>query len=208
MSSPLDHLVYATPDLEAGMAHIENLLGVAARPGGNHPGMGTRNALLTLGTMCYLEIIGPDPQQTDFKGERPFGINALEAPRLVTWAARRLELGQFVETARSRGEELGEVLPMSRKTPKGELLTWELTLPAINNGVGIRPFFIDWGVTPHPAGHSPTGAHLKSLQLEHPQPEEVLHMTKALELEVSVIEAPCPGMAAFIECPAGKIELR
>ena len=42
----VDHLVYATPDLKVGTDAIEKLLGIRATPGGQHPGMGTRNALV------------------------------------------------------------------------------------------------------------------------------------------------------------------
>src|SRR5262249_11322359 len=59
--SRVDHLAYATPDLEKGVAEIERLLGVRATPGGQHPGRGTRNALVSLGPTSYLEIVGPDP---------------------------------------------------------------------------------------------------------------------------------------------------
>ena len=34
----IDHLVYATPDLTAGVKQIEALLGIHATPGGQHPG--------------------------------------------------------------------------------------------------------------------------------------------------------------------------
>jgi hypothetical protein len=44
----VDHLVYATSDLQTGVDRIEELLGVLAAPGGQHLGRGTRNALLSL----------------------------------------------------------------------------------------------------------------------------------------------------------------
>ena len=57
----IDHLVYATPDLERGIREIEELLGIRAMLGGQHPGRGTQNASIALGAGAYLEIIGPDP---------------------------------------------------------------------------------------------------------------------------------------------------
>ena len=43
--SKVDHLIYATPDLDMTIAEMERRLGVKAAPGGQQPGRGTRNAL-------------------------------------------------------------------------------------------------------------------------------------------------------------------
>ena len=98
----IDHLVYATPDLTLGIDTIDKLLGVRATAGGQHPGLGTRNALVALGPSSYLEIIGPDPEQPKPAGPRRFGIDELKAPRIVRWVAKSTELDTLAAAAAQR----------------------------------------------------------------------------------------------------------
>ena len=205
----VDHLVFAAPDLDAGIARLETLVGVRASAGGQHPGRGTRNALIALGSASYLEIIAPDPQQPKPAGPRPFGLDDLKTPRLVTWAAKGTNLDQLVADARGKGVTFGLVTPGSRQRPDGVLLTWRTTNPADASAAdGLMPFFIDWGSSSHPSGSAAAGATLISLRAEHPEPDRVQTMLRAVGIDLSVAHGPAAALIATVEGPKGRVELR
>ena len=204
----VDHLVYAVPDLARGIALVEKLLGIRATPGGQHPGAGTRNALLALGPSSYLEIIGPDPEQPAPKDPRRFGIDTLAAPRLAGWAARESDLDRFAADAAARGVRLGPVGGGSRKRPDGVLLSWRFTSPSTVLAGGIVPFFIDWGSSPHPSQTAAPGATLVALRAEYPDPPSVVSLLKTLGLTMPVSKAAASALLAEIDCPKGRVVLR
>jgi hypothetical protein len=206
--SRIDHLVYAAPDLAAGVARVERLLGVRAAPGGQHPGAGTRNALIALGERVYLEIIGPDPDQPQSAGPRRFGIDDLKAPRLVTWAAKGTDLESLVDSAKHNGVVLGQVQSGSRRRPDGVLLSWRLTVSSAPIFDGIIPFLIDWGQAPHPASALPKDCGLIGLRAEHPDPKSVHLALAALGLDLQCKAADLPALIATIHTPRGDVELR
>jgi Glyoxalase-like domain len=204
----IDHLVYATPDLNRGIDEIEKLLGVRATPGGQHPGRGTRNALLALGPSNYLEIIAPDPEQSSPKTPRPFGIDGLKESRLVTWVAKGTELEQMKREADRNGIELGEVISGSRQRPDGVVLSWKYTNPQTVVADGIVPFFIDWGESPHPALTAARGLSLIQLRAEHPDADRVQQMLRHLGLDLPVQKGSRPALIAVVKGPRGRVELR
>jgi hypothetical protein len=204
----LDHLVYATPDLQRGIDAIEQRLGVTATPGGQHPGMGTRNALVALGPTSYLEIIGPDPDQPTPAGPRRFGIDDLKAPRIVRWVVKSRELEAVSARAAKAKVPLGAIAPGGRRRPDGVVLSWRYTDPNTVVADGLIPFFIDWGTSPHPALTAAPGATLVQLRAEHPDAENVQKMIGALGLELPVTRASSPAIIATIDSPRGRVELR
>jgi len=204
----IDHLVYATPDLTTGIDRIEQILGVRASPGGQHPGMGTRNALVALGPSCYLEIIGPDPDQPAPEKPRSFGIDDLKAPRLVRWVAKGTDLEQMARDAAGHGVQLGDVISGSRRRPDGVVLTWRYTDPRTVVADGIVPYFIDWGTSPHPAATAAKGATLTGLRAEHPDAPRVQQMLRQLGLDLPVQRGSMPALIASLRTPKGTVELR
>ena len=202
----LDHLVYATSDLEATCRDLEVRLGVRASAGGQHPGRGTHNALISIGPRAYLEIIGPDPLQPEI---RPvwFGIDQLTAPKLITWAVRVDDLEAFVKRI-SPNASVGVVRSGSRKTPEGTTLSWRLTEPHLVEGVGLIPFLIEWNSRQHPADSAITGPRLVQLRLEHPDPELIRKQLNSLRLEVAIEQGSSPALVAIFEGANDLIELR
>ena len=203
LEATIDHLVYATPDLDTTLAEIVEQWGVTPTVGGSHDGRGTRNVLLALGGQTYLEIIGPDADQPKPADPRPFGIDDLDAPALVNWAAGVPDLDAWIEWARSRGVDPGNAANMQRTTPGGQVLQWRLTFP-LSDGDGILPFLIEWpGETP--AATSAPGLTLMELSLRHPDP------AMASRLHEYAVPVECERgdrkLCATIFGPSGVIEL-
>jgi hypothetical protein len=204
----VDHLIWGGADLDAEIDRLERLTGVRAAPGGQHPGEGTRNALLRLGPASYLELIAPDPGQPAPPRPRWLGLDGLTKPRLITWAARATGLEQRVAAARAAGIRLGEVRAGRRETSTGRVLAWRLTYPDLRQGDGLVPFLIDWGDSPHPALTAPAGVELVDLHGEHPEPGPVGGWLGALGLGLRVVAGPRAALVATLDTPRGRVVLR
>jgi hypothetical protein len=206
--SRVDHLVYAVPNLTTGIEHVERILGVKSVAGGQHPGGGTRNALIGLGDETYLEIIGPDPEQPKPVRPRRFGIDNLKSPRLVTWAVKSTDLEATAQKAKTVGLDLGDIQSGSRRRPDGVLLAWRLTVSRTLTADGIVPFFIDWGKTQHPANSLPHSCKLIGLRAEHPNARVIEPGLSALGLNIRIDSGPATALIATIQTTHGPVELR
>ena len=204
----IDHLVYATPDVDQSISELEARFGIRASLGGQHAGKGTRNALLALGPRTYLEIVGPDHAQPKPASARWFEIDTLATPRLVTWAVHGSALTQLAESAARNNVHIGDVLDGNRTRPDGVQLHWEYTNPRTMLGDGLVPFFIDWGVSPHPAAQAAQGLTLAELRAAHPSPDHVVRMLDVLKILIPVTKASAPALCAIIDGPNGQVELR
>jgi hypothetical protein len=204
----LDHLVYGTPNLAATVAEVNGRFGLTLSPGGQHLGFGTRNFLADLGDRRYLEVIGPDLDQPDPSGERLFGVDQLDRPKLVTWAARVDDLGATLREATDAGLEFTPIRAMEREAPDGTRLAWQLAMPlGVDQYGGVIPFLIEWGGSEHPADTVARGAHLESLTGFGPAAAAARNLLAVLGQELTVEERPTPGLRAVFRTPAGRVAL-
>lgn len=203
----MDHLVFASPDLDAGVAYVEGLLGIETEPGGRHRGLGTHNRLFRTGAESYTEVVAIDPLQPPPDRPRWFGLDELDGPRLVTWCVRSSDLEGTVRLGREAGIDLGEVVAGSRERSDGTLLRWRFTDPWAVRAGGVVPFFIDWGHTRHPARDLPEACSLLEVRVEHPRPDAVAAWLRALGLDLTVSKASRARLTVRLRCPNGVVEL-
>jgi Glyoxalase-like domain len=202
----LDHIILGCPDLDGGIEFVFRHLGVRAIPGGVHPGAGTRNALLSLGKLRYLEIMALDPSQPD--AADPRNLRMLKHPALVGWAEHRDHLDEFAGVLHAAGIDYAGPVPGSRQRPDGSVLTWK-SLPLKQDEHGILPFFIEWGAsTVHPSRDSPEGCGIDSLQIMTPNPESLGALSKALNLDVAMGQSKALRLLAHLHGPAGSLTLQ
>ena len=208
-AAAVDHLLLGVSDLDRGIAEIERMTGVMAVIGGSHPGVGTRNALISLGGKQYLEVIAPDPAQKAYNFN--LDVRTLNQPRLITWAARTADITATAKQAREAGYQIIGPRNGSRARPDGKLLNWK-TLGILNKlglqGVEPIPFFIVWASdSAHPSQDSPKGCELRAFAIQHPDPESVIGALKRMGIEAEVKQGGNVRLTATIQTLKGKLEL-
>jgi Glyoxalase-like domain len=136
----LDHVLFAVTDLEAAGRELETRAGLASLEGGRHPGWGTANRIVPLGT-SYLELVAVVDRSTAADsgfGRWVAGAASSTAARPLGWAVRTGRLDQVAG-------RLGlTVRSGARATPTGEVLRWRSA--GIEQAIAepSLPFFIEW----------------------------------------------------------------
>ena len=202
-----DHFQLGIPDLDEGIKIVRDLTGVEPVFGGAHPGYGTRNALISLGKACYLEILALDPAQSDLKTPRTERIRALSGPTILTFAMQTSEIEHKLELVREIPGFSGKLDPRSRKKPDGSSVEWT-NLP-IDSPFGPQmPFFIDWKGSPHPSATAPAGCLLSLFQVLHPEAGRLRDVYAKLGIDIAVTDAPVPGFLAYLATPNGMVSFQ
>lgn len=209
--SAIDHLVVTAPNLAVGIEYVERTLGCTMQPGGQHPRMGTHNALLRIGAQCYLEVIAIDPDATPPLRPRWFELDSLTSdspPRLAGWVMRTNEIHSV---AQLNLLDTGSIEEMSRGS-----LEWQITIPADGRFVcdGIAPSVIQWKGETHPASRL-QDSHVTLVRLEarHPEASRIRNWLDDAGFEgLLSIQTPSDNstieLVAFLQTPNGIVQFR
>ncbi|MHA6267233.1 VOC family protein [Aliiroseovarius sp. CAU 1755] len=200
----LDHLVVSSATLAEGVAFIEKLLGVPMTRGGDHPLMGTHNALLSLGPLAYLEVIAINPDAAAPTRPRWFDLDYFTGPaRLTNWALRVQDL---VDAMHRAPEGMGDILTLERG-----IYQWDMAVP--DDGrlpfSGCMPGLLHWrGAQPAP-NLPDQGVRLTALEVTHPEAEALsVAMAPLVSDSRLSVHAGDPGLSAWIDTPNGLVNLR
>jgi catechol 2,3-dioxygenase-like lactoylglutathione lyase family enzyme len=206
----LDHILLGCSDLDRGIEFFERHTGVRAVIGGVHPGRGTRNALLSLGELQYLEIISIDPAQdkvADFSAPLVHKLKSLKTPTLVGWAAHPGNLDEFAKTLKASDIAFDGPRNGSRARPDGKLLKWK-TVNLADDHNGVLPFFIEWDSSSvHPSQDAPAGCRLEFFSIADPDPVRMTKTCKLLALSVPIVHGNKSELRARIVGTKGALEL-
>jgi hypothetical protein len=188
----LDHVLIAVDDLAEAAEEVEQRLGLPSVEGGRHPGWGTANRIVPLGT-SYLELIAVvDPTELDAS---PFGAWVADAVsdgrRLLGWAARTDDLDGVAA-------RLGlSILSGSRRSPDGALLRWRSAGVERATAESCFPFFIEWSAeTRFPGLAAPAPTAIRELQLAG-DADRLASWLGPNDLPVTVSPGP-PGLRALV----------
>lgn len=207
--SLLDHILLGCNDLDSGITYVEQITGVRAAFGGVHPGRGTQNALLSLGKTRYLEIIAPDPKQTDIQTwavQQLAVLKALNKPKLIGWAVHPGNIEVFIGRVRRSGIAIQGPFPGSRTRADGQVVKWK-TATLVDDRHGILPFFIEWDASAmHPSVDAPKGCNLERFDVASPQTRELSTLLQRINVDVSVQNGGISQLRATITGPKGRLE--
>ena len=159
---------------------------------------GTENALVSLGSGSYLEIIAPQATASD---DDPFvkHLRHLPSPTVVGWAVHVPDVSDAADRLKRAGFQTSSPQPGSRITPEGKKLEWT-TFEVEKPEIETAPFFIRWSEsTVHPS-IAEVKCSLVSFQIEEPRGADLKRLLATLSVTVPVRNAAQSRFQLTIQC--------
>lgn len=183
MNARLDHLVFGVASLPEGITAFAERAGATLPIGGQHPLMGTHNALTRIAPGQFIELIAIDPEADAPTRSRWFSLDAPDTqhrlshgPALLTWVVAVSDIDRAVDTVHRCGIDPGRIVEQRR----GEL-SWRITVRDDGALVedGVFPALIEWPVDAT-ARMTDVGVRLNGLRLSHPRPDRLADALAAI----------------------------
>lgn len=201
-----DHIAFTAPTRDTGRAAFAAATGVHLPDGGNHPAMGTHNAVAALGPDQFVEVIAIDPDGTAPARARWFGLDDRPdqpdlGPAIVLY--RTDDIDRDLDRAARLGLHLGTPVSLSRGG-----LTWLFAL--VDDGhpphEGGAPILLQWtNDGPHPASAmSDPGLRLSRLAMTTPLADEVSAFLADADLVPDIELGDTPAVKVTFRCPDGR----
>lgn len=204
----VDHIIYATRDLDVAASRFDHEFGFGSVEGGRHPGWGTSNRIVPLGR-SYIELIAivDASEAAGSAFGRWVGAAARQHDGLLGWVLATVDIDEV-----ARRLDL-TVTPGSRTRPDGVTVSWRLAgLDHAITHAGF-PFFIQWETPPdlHPgraiAEHRVTPRGIAWVEVaadEHRLRDWIRNLEEPVRVNSGV-----PGLSAVgIATDAGEIVLK
>ena len=199
----IDHVILGISELDRGIEEFQRLTGVRPVAGGSHPGRGTHNALASLGSGRYLEILAPRPDAPT--SEFVDGLGKLTTMTPIGWAVSTTDVDATMRTLQQWGYGLSDRKPGSRERTDGSKLEWvsfDITTP----GLDEAPFVISWNpASRHPSTDSPTGCSLETLTIELPAQRPSRQLLTRLNVGVQIKDGKQARSILSLRCPKGVV---
>ncbi len=208
----LDHITVLAPTLTEGVAHVRTCLDIEVPFGRQHPDMGTHNHLLRLGESVYLEIIAVNPDAPRPGRARWFGLDD-QAQLRSDWESGRRLRGWVARTSDIDAVLAGHEPLLGRKvdfTSANGSFCFAIPDDGSLPLDGAAPSVIDrLGKPPSVATMADAGARLRSLVMEHPEPERIIALYRSLGIADPPLVTRSERLRyrALIETPGGLKEL-
>lgn len=207
VNNPIDHIVWAVPELATGMEQIRELTGITPVYGGRHLQFGTHNALLSLGERCYFEIIAPDPDNKEVPAPRWMGVDLIDTGQITRWALGTSQLSANAQHLSAVNKGLARTTEGQRLTASGDLLKWQLSVPQPAPLCETIPFLIDWQDSRHPAEGLNASCHIINFSIIDPKAKVLRHLLEKLRSDIAVEEGPVPKLKLELQTPLGRVTI-
>lgn len=208
---PVDHVILAIDSLERGVDLLHRATGLTPVYGGAHPGRGTQNALLSLDSGRYLELLAPNYADTTASAraterERTAYYATFRTLTPAGWAIHAPDAAAERARLLARGFAPGNVQPGSRERPDGRTLRWHTLDPWGGPQRLVLPFIIAWTAdSPHPSVDAPTGCRLTELAIASPSADSLGRLFQAAEWSVPIRADSTERLEFTLDCPAGVV---